>query len=261
MPAETAEAQSPSGIHDVVLDAALATGALLLSCGASTGRVIAATRTCALALGGERAEVSVSSLTVTVTLRHAGFDRSASRKAAHLGVNLATVDALLGEIAALESGRRSAADYLAQLAVIAARPPAWSRPAIVCAVAIACGTLAGLAGGDALAMLAATAGAALGKSAQFGILSLHRPPAAAAVTAAFVAGWISALVAIWSGTPTPAVASSVLFLVPGVPLVNGVSDLLEGHPVNGLARLTNAAIIVLAMAVGLTLAAHLAVRA
>lgn len=244
-----------------VLDAALATAVLLLGSGASTGRVIHAARCAALALGAERVDVSVSSLTVTVTVRHDGEERSASRKAAHLGVSLASVDAVLALVEGLERGRVARADFTTALAAIADRKPAWSRLAITVAVAIACGTLAGLAGGDALAMVAATAGAALGKSVQFAILGAHRPPAAAAVAAAFTAGWVAAVIGHWSATQTPAVASSVLFLVPGVPLVNGVADLLEGHPLNGIARLASASVIVLAMAVGLTLAARLGVWA
>lgn len=248
------QSEAGSDVHDLLLDAVLATGALLLASGASTSRVIATSRACAQALRAERIEVSVSSLTVTVTLRHDGCERSASRKAAHHGVSLSAIDAVLALVEDLERGRVDLGGYLPALAAIAGRKPAWSRPAIVAAVAVACGTLAGLAGGDALAMLAATAGAALGKMLQFAILGLHRPPAAAAVAAAFVAGWTSAFLAHWSATPTPAVAAAILFLVPGVPLVNGVADLLEGHPLNGVARLASAGVIVLAMAVGLTLA-------
>lgn len=259
MPADGAPSVATAD-PDSVLDAALAVGALLLACGASTERIIGSTHDCALALGIGQAEVSVSSLTVTVTLRHPGGERSGSRKAAHIGVALATVDAVLLEIAALRDGRSPAEGFPARLAAIAARPPAWSRPAVVVAVAIACGALAGLAGGDLMAILAATAGAAVGKTVQFAILAWHRPPAAAATAAALVSGWLAALVALPSATPAAAVASSVLFLVPGVPLVNGVADLLKGHPVNGLARLANAAVTVLAMAVGLAIAAHLAVH-
>ena len=46
--------------------------------------------------------------------------------------------------------------------------------------------------------------------------------------------------------------TSVLFLVPGVPLINGVVDILEGHMLNGFARLANAALLIVCIAVGLS---------
>jgi len=46
----------------------------------------------------------------------------------------------------------------------------------------------------------------------------------------------------------------VLLLVPGVPLINGVKDLINGYPMNGLARGVNALVIVLCIAVGLSFA-------
>lgn len=51
---------------------------------------------------------------------------------------------------------------------------------------------------------------------------------------------------------TVAVATSVLFMVPGVPLITGVIDMFENHVLIGLARLMRAILIVLCLAVGLS---------
>lgn len=45
--------------------------------------------------------------------------------------------------------------------------------------------------------------------------------------------------------------TSVLFLIPGVPLVNGVVDMMEGFTLVGLSRLIRATILILCIAVGL----------
>ena len=48
------------------------------------------------------------------------------------------------------------------------------------------------------------------------------------------------------------VATSVLFLVPGVPLINGVIDIVEGHVLIGCSRLIGALLLILCIAVGLS---------
>ncbi|OBQ56393.1 threonine/serine exporter family protein [Tamlana sp. s12] len=54
--------------------------------------------------------------------------------------------------------------------------------------------------------------------------------------------------------PQTALATSILFLIPGVPLINSFTDLLENNILNGLARFAVGLMIVLAIATGLFLA-------
>jgi uncharacterized membrane protein YjjP (DUF1212 family) len=49
----------------------------------------------------------------------------------------------------------------------------------------------------------------------------------------------------------PAFATSVLFLIPGVPLINAFSDLIDGNLNNGLIRGINGFIISFTIALGL----------
>ena len=49
-----------------------------------------------------------------------------------------------------------------------------------------------------------------------------------------------------------AIDTSVLFLIPGVPLINGVIDIVEGHILNGIARLTSALMLIVCIAIGLS---------
>lgn len=64
---------------------------------------------------------------------------------------------------------------------------------------------------------------------------------------AYVCGTIKGL----TNTPDVAIASSVLFLIPGIYLINGVIDILDGHSLNGLARLMRVTILISCIAVGL----------
>ena len=44
----------------------------------------------------------------------------------------------------------------------------------------------------------------------------------------------------------------MLFLVPGVPLINGVIDIVEGHILIGCSRLINALLLIICIAIGLS---------
>ncbi|MFA0098544.1 threonine/serine exporter family protein, partial [Vibrio splendidus] len=52
-------------------------------------------------------------------------------------------------------------------------------------------------------------------------------------------------------------ASSVLMLVPGFPLINSVADMLKGHINMGLARFTMASLLTLATSLGIVAAMSL----
>ncbi|NCO63304.1 MAG: threonine/serine exporter family protein [Flavobacteriales bacterium] len=57
--------------------------------------------------------------------------------------------------------------------------------------------------------------------------------------------------------PQAALATSILFLVPGVALINSFTDLLDNNILNGVVRFTTGLMTVLAMAIGLFLAMYL----
>ncbi|MGL5561832.1 MAG: threonine/serine exporter family protein, partial [Tannerellaceae bacterium] len=44
--------------------------------------------------------------------------------------------------------------------------------------------------------------------------------------------------------------TSVLFLVPGVPLINSIMDILEGHVLAGISRMVNATILIICLSIG-----------
>jgi len=54
--------------------------------------------------------------------------------------------------------------------------------------------------------------------------------------------------------PQSALATAVLFLVPGVPLINSFTDLMDNNILNGMVRFTTGLMTVLAITLGLFLA-------
>jgi len=45
----------------------------------------------------------------------------------------------------------------------------------------------------------------------------------------------------------------VLYLPPGVPLINGIIDIVEGHTLSGTSRLIHGALIILSIACGMAI--------
>ncbi len=72
------------------------------------------------------------------------------------------------------------------------------------------------------------------------------------VVSAFVASLVASSALTLETTAEIAIATSVLYLVPGVPLLNGVIDIVEGHALTGCSRLIHALLLVLCIAVGLS---------
>lgn len=72
------------------------------------------------------------------------------------------------------------------------------------------------------------------------------------VVSAFAASLVASSALTLDTTAEVAIATSVLYLVPGVPLLNGVIDIVEGHALTGCSRLIQALLLVLCIAVGLS---------
>jgi uncharacterized membrane protein YjjP (DUF1212 family) len=71
------------------------------------------------------------------------------------------------------------------------------------------------------------------------------------IVSAFVASLFASVSLLFDTTSDIALATSVLFLVPGVPLINGVIDIIEGHTLTGFSRLTQASLLIVCIAIGL----------
>jgi uncharacterized membrane protein YjjP (DUF1212 family) len=73
------------------------------------------------------------------------------------------------------------------------------------------------------------------------------------LAASFTASFLSAAASrqFPGATPEIAVASGILFLVPGIPLLSAVNDILCGHTLMGISRGMNAALLIICIAFGL----------
>jgi uncharacterized membrane protein YjjP (DUF1212 family) len=70
---------------------------------------------------------------------------------------------------------------------------------------------------------------------------------------AFIASMCASTTLLFDdATAEIAIATGVLFLIPGVPLINGVIDIVEGHTLTGGSRLIQAFLLIICIAVGLS---------
>lgn len=72
------------------------------------------------------------------------------------------------------------------------------------------------------------------------------------MVSAFVASLFTSVSLVFNPDSNVAMATSVLYLIPGVPLINGFIDIVEGHILTGIARLTSAVMLITCIAIGLS---------
>ncbi|MFV0506020.1 MAG: threonine/serine exporter ThrE family protein [Bacteroidales bacterium] len=110
-----------------------------------------------------------------------------------------------------------------------------------------------LFGGDYLSVLIVFFATAL---AFFARQQLHKTNINNYITiaiTAFIASFGASVATLFDTTSDIALATSVLFLVPGVLLINGIIDVIEGHTLAGIARLTQATLWIICFSVGLSI--------
>lgn len=111
-----------------------------------------------------------------------------------------------------------------------------------------------LFGGDLMSALFVFLGTFLGFLVRQEMNKRHAYAYLTVCVSAFIASFTVGLGAKWGFEAKPEIAlgASVLYLIPGVPFINGIMDLLDGYMLNGLSRLMSAVMIVISITVGLS---------
>jgi uncharacterized membrane protein YjjP (DUF1212 family) len=235
---------------------AVETAVLVMHYGGST---IAANRAFTNILRGyEKEGVSTAWRLDFIVATSAGLDQSTVvRPVGPIGVNLtrASEVAVLGERVA--NGDVAVADLEAEMARIRNLPSPYNRWLAVLAAAGIAGALSQFAGGDwgsfGIALVAAAVGQGLKSELQ------ARNVATANLT--LLCGLLSACIASvalragYSQVAPVTLIASVVYLVPGLPLINGFVD-VRTHKFLfvGLGRIANAAYLFLVLAIAIALA-------
>lgn len=131
--------------------------------------------------------------------------------------------------------------------------PRFGANVLLWGAAIANAAFCRLFGGDFMAMLFVFAGTMAALAFRLFLERRHAAPCLSFMLAAFAASMLVTL-ATFSGassTPQIAIGSSVLFLIPGVPMINSTLDLLTGYPLMAFSRLVRSGMLVSCIGLGL----------
>jgi len=110
-----------------------------------------------------------------------------------------------------------------------------------------------LFGGDWMSMVIVFSATIAGFFARMQMLKKHINHYIIFIVSSFTASLLASTSLIFDITSDIAIATSVLYLIPGVPLINGVIDIVEGHTLTGISRLTNAFLLIVCVAIGLSI--------
>jgi len=243
-----------SDIVDILLDV----GRISFENGSDTSHTIRTVLAFGESLGCDsvRAAPHYSSLSVSASIGDDHITRIAFMRPT--GVNLAAVLRLRHFLSAKEGERLSPEIAKTELAGIRLAVHPRGPLLIALLVAFSCAAFCKLFGGD-LAAMGATLVASFAGTLLRGAMS-KRGFNAYLVTfvVALVASLLAGLACVngWSQTPEQAIIASVLFLVPGVPLINAIEDIAHGYPVVGAGRLIHALALFISIALGLVISVH-----
>ncbi|HLU09529.1 MAG TPA: threonine/serine exporter family protein [Oceanobacillus sp.] len=242
-----------------VIDLALWAGQLLLQNGAESQQVEETVHRLGTGLGCDWMDILVSPNAIVITAISNGEFRTKVRRVVNIGVDMRILVEVSTLVSRVIDGELDRHQLRAELERVSTLKPCYNRWVVAVMVGIACASFSRLFGGDAVifavTFLAATVAMLLRQE-------LHKQrlnPFLTVIITAFVGSCIASIVPLFnlSDQPQLSLISTVLLLIPGVPLINAVQDLLKGSMLTGIARGVTGAAISASIALGLLLAMSL----
>ncbi|MDP0498470.1 MAG: threonine/serine exporter family protein [Verrucomicrobiota bacterium JB022] len=232
---------------------------LLLENGAETRRTFETVQQMGRSLGVEELHVLVTHRSVMMTGTRGEEHITRIIRVNTLSVNFTMVSGISRLLKRYQRGELSLAKVESELQRLTAMPPHYPRWLVITMVGLACGGFSLLFEGDWQAFVACVVAASLGLFVRQELHHRAFQPLlyffATALVSSFVANLLARL--LDSSNPNAALVASVLMLVPGVPMINSVADLVKGHLLTGIARATTVVLITFAVALGLLASMYL----
>ncbi len=233
------------------------TALLLLQYGAESSVVVQMTRRLGIALGVESVEVALTANAITLTTLMHGNCITTARQCSEQGINMQVVTDVQRLIITAEHHIYDLNKVSQKLNKI--QPRHYNRWLVAAMVGLACACFGHLSGATWEAFCITFIASFLAMLVRQELAKRHYNSIIIFSVTAFVASVIAGLALKFelSANPQIALASSVLLLVPGFPLINSLSDILKGYINMGLARWTIASILTLGACMGIVLALFL----
>lgn len=251
-----AAARAPLSLqaHRAATDLCLQAGIMLLQHGVESAVVESITRRAGAALALDRVDVAIMANAITVTSYAGPHSMTRVRRNEDRGVNMHVAMEVQRATLALEAGEIDGSEFATRLGKI--KPFHYPRWVVVLAIGLSCACFARLANGDWTACAFAFLGGGAAMLTRQVFAHFHFNPIVGFFAAAFVATSVCAQAMLHSAGLTPKIgmAASVLLLVPGFPLINGVSDTVKGYVNTGISRISIALLLSLGTCGGIVLA-------
>ena len=237
-------------LSDFLLDYAVA----LMGVGAHTARVVRNTARIAKCYGYD-VDMTIFQRNVTMTVKNShdsSILRTYVRKLTPMALNLKIISKLSAlswdaydDCLSLNKVKAIYSDIMTE-----AHP---SRLFVLFAASFGNTAFCRLFGGDIYAMAVVFAATFIGFFIRQELMKRHVDHRIVFFVSAFIASFIASLGVHFNigSTQEVAIAVSVLYLIPGVPLINSMIDIIEGHVLIGLSRAINAGIFITCITIGL----------
>lgn len=230
---------------------------LLLQHGAESAIVVQMAHRLGLALGVDSVECALTPNAIILTTLAQDHCITTVRKNQDKGINMQVVTEVQRIVITAERKIYDMQQVHAKLARI--KPLKYNRYFVMLMIGVSCASFAHLSGGDALVSLVTFLAAALAMYVRQSLVARHYNPLIVFAVTAFVASLIAGIALKYNigNQPKIALASSVLLLVPGFPLINALADILKGHINMGIARWALATILTFGACLGIVFALSL----
>lgn len=245
--------------HAAIVDLSLLVGQLMLQHGAETQLIEETMHRLGTALGFTWLDIYVSPNALVVSSDHNGQFRTRTRRVAERPVNMTTVSCLVRLVQRVEQGLHNIDEVKQEIDRIMNIGHHYSRWQIVFAIGLACAAFCKIFGGGwqemGVTFIASSTAMFLRQEMAKRHFNLYITVGTTAFTATLISS--SASLMHWGLKPDTALAAAVLLLIPGVPFINSIQDLIKGYTTMGLARWTVGTLITLAISLGMILALSL----
>lgn len=237
-----------------IIDLALWAGQMMLQYGAETERVEITVFRLGVGLGVNMQNILVSHNAIMITIISGGEFRTKIRRVVRQGVNfdiLSDVNRIAYHAYKHKIDRK---EVRKRLTAASSKEHQYSRWQVALMVGAACGAFSQLFGGSVVTFFVVWLAASLAMLVRQELTKHHYNPLLITTGSAFVATMVGGVAVYFQLEPSIVLASSVLLLIPGVPLINSAEDLIKGFMVIGVTRGVMGLLTSLAIAIGMMFA-------
>lgn len=201
-----------------------------------------------------RSEMTILPSHIHITVWDAGKQQSYTNivRIPNTGISF-HINTLLSKLSwAIADGKLSFEEAMEQYREILATPPS-GKWLVLLLASLANASFCRLFGGDFTSMCIVFAATVAGFRLKQAMLEDHHDIRFVFFCSAFFSSVIGSAGYVfgWGGTPEIALGTSVLYLIPGIPYINSVSDLLDSHYISAFSRFMNAVVLTASLSAGL----------